>query len=512
MKENKKALKESHTNNDIIPENPSESNVLENMPEIMKYIVLLLRTKLIDFSFNCCLNMLIYMLFAMISSKRVYIKEHSESVMQTTLSWYAIIFSGSGTGKDYCIKILKELIFKKYYDVWFKDKSNDFTRNEENRIRQEVETLFKDNQAKQKQAYIKSELSQLRKPKTEITQGTQEGLYAEAKVLNKAKFGSLNIRNSEYGRYLKTRTPERDMFDNCLYNCYDGNIESKCIKGNAGEENIKNLPVNLLCYSDQSIFLNGIKNIFKELMEAGICRRAILSFQPRRQLKPIDKNKNDEKIFESKALNLGSKLFEIFKEISQEASFVLTSDADNIHKDYINYLRTNANNLDSLFEKEFLSREYKALKLSCMYAALNHPREHIIKADDITQAIYTIQGLSGDLLTFYNYRPQINDIYNSYYSVFKDNLGCKFTKMNLIDEFRKFGAGREKIRNNFDEIVEILKEIAINDGCTLVDKPINNNSGREYVLYKNPDEKLSENILPLEKLITPVNAINPVNA
>lgn len=274
MKENKKALKESHTNNDIIPENPSESNVLENMPEIMKYIVLLLRTKLIDFSFNCCLNMLIYMLFAMISSKRVYIKEHSESVMQTTLSWYAIIFSGSGTGKDYCIKILKELIFKKYYDVWFKDKSNDFTRNEENRIRQEVETLFKDNQAKQKQAYIKSELSQLRKPKTEITQGTQEGLYAEAKVLNKAKFGSLNIRNSEYGRYLKTRTPERDMFDNCLYNCYDGNIESKCIKGNAGEENIKNLPVNLLCYSDQSIFLNGIKNIFKELMEAGICKRA----------------------------------------------------------------------------------------------------------------------------------------------------------------------------------------------------------------------------------------------
>lgn len=514
MTDNKKALIRESINSNafIIPDNPSKSNVKDNMPAIVGDIVTLLQTRLIDLSFNCCLNMLIYMLFAMISSKRVYIKKHADSVMKITLSWYAIVFSGSGTGKDYCIKILKELIFKKYYDVWFLDKINDFIKKEEYRIKQEANTLYSDDADIKKNLYIKNELAKVRKPKTEIIQGTQEGLYAEAKVLDSAKFGSLNIRNSEYGRYIKTRTVEKEMFDNCLYNGYDGNIESKAIKGNAGEENINNLPVNMLCYSDYSIFINEMKNTFNDFMEAGIGRRAIFSFQAKRPLKTIDKNNNDSRVFELNALNLGDKLFNIFVSIKNEAQFTLSKSANDIYIDYVNYLRKNAYNLDSLFEKEFLSREYKALKLSCVYAALNHPGEQSIKDTDIKQAIYTIQTLSNDLSAFYNYRPETKDIYNSYYSVLKNNLEQRYTKMDLIKEFMKFGAGREKIRKNFDEIIDTLKEMAIDDGYRLDSKPINNNSGNEYFLYKIPSGELNDNIKKLEKLITPVNAVSGVSA
>ena len=228
------------------------------------------------------------------------------------------------------------------------------------------------------------------------------------------------------------------------------------------------------------------------------------------KLKTIDKN-NDEKTFETNALTLGNKLFDIFIQVNNNSCYVLSDQANNLHIDYTNYLRQKAYTLVSLLEKELLSREYKALKLSCIYAVLNHPKEHIINDTDLAQAICTIQALSNDLAEFYNYRPATNDVYNSYYSIFKNNIGHKYTKVELINEFRRFGAGREKIRKNFDEIIEILKEIATDDGHILDCKPINNNSGNEYVLYKKPDEILSSNVSSLEKLITPVNAVNVVN-
>jgi len=124
MTENKKApINESENKHTfIIPQAPTTKNITDNMPEVLKDILLLFQEKHINVSFNCILNVLLAKTAQMLTAKRITLKEVENVLIP---NWYAIIFMSSGAGKDRISNDFDNLIFKNFR-LWFKNCANDF--------------------------------------------------------------------------------------------------------------------------------------------------------------------------------------------------------------------------------------------------------------------------------------------------------------------------------------------------------------------------------------------------
>ena len=137
-------------------------------------------------------------------------------------------------------------------------------------------------------------------------------------------------------------------------------------------------------------------------------------------------------------------------------------------------------------QKEINSRELKALKLSCIFACINHSQIFEIQEEDIIQAIDTVEFLSQDFKQFLHYRPKTGDKYEQAYKFLRENEGLEFTKTKLLNFFTKqFGFSREPLRNNFHSAITAIWEIAQEDGYTIIYYNNKCNHGTFFSLVKN---------------------------
>ena len=503
MVENKKPLLEGESNKNhtfIIPQNISEKQLLNSIPSVLKDIVLLFRQKHIDTPTKCILNVLIAKTAQMITAKRVQYQIVNELGFP---NWYSIIFMDSGIGKDYLVKDLDRLIFKNF-GLWFSNKVELYKHQEEKLIEERASKEFKSSkEEKRKSAFIQVEKAKIRNIFIEVSAGTQEGFYSDAEALSCANFGSVFLKISELGGYLSNLTIEAKQFFNCLFEAYDGKVTSKSIKGENRKPDLNNIPTNALLYSDPNLFKGEIKNIFKTLMVTGIGRRATISFRPDTNLICQTLTYNELSNLELQANSLGDRIHSIFTNIADNATYIVESLAMNEYlNSYKNACKEKYNNLDELIAKrEINSRFYKALKLACLYACLQHPSELVIKSSDIEQAIITIEALGTDLEAFTNFRPKYNDKYDNLFLFLKNNIGKKFKKTDFSTSIYKEVEGlvRADVKANFETTIEYVKEIAQNQGYALLTEGGYNNLGINYYLVENQNEN---NVLELKKLLT----------
>lgn len=503
MVENKKPLLEGESNINhtfIIPQNISEEQLLDSVPSILKDAIKLLNKKHVNTPIKCILNVLIVKLAQMITSKRVQYKKINE---QGFPNWYAIVFMDSGIGKDYLVKDLDRLVFKNF-GLWFSNKVELYRHQEEKLIEEKASKEFKGTRGeeKRKTAFIQAEKAKIRNIFIEVSAGTQEGFYSDAEALSFANFGSVFLKISELGGYLSTLTTETKQFFNCLYEAYDGKVISKSIKGENRKADLVNIPVNTLLYSDPNMFKGELEKIFNNLMLTGISRRAMLSFRVPAPLEVDNLTAEQLKDLESKLEAIGENLNTTFLNISDGSIYELESTAyDNFLISYKNICIEKSNNIDDAnARREINSHFYKALKLSCIYACLNHPTQLNITSEDLQQAIITVEALGTDLEAFTNFRPKYNDKYDNLFFYLKNNLGKKFKKTDFSTSIYKEidGLVRADVKANFDTTIEYVKEIAQNQGYILLTEKGYNNLGEKYCLVKNQNEN---NILELKQLL-----------
>lgn len=500
MTEIKKALNQkdlSTLNNIIITSN----DILNNMPAILRDIFTLYQGKYINLSDKFILNILISKMCQMLTGKRITLNETGKINIP---NWYSINFIPSGYGKDRLVSDLDKNIFSDYRE-WFKENAKRYYQTEIERINKIAEEKYTGSkQEKMKAAFIEKETEKIRNIIIEIQDGTQEGFYADCKGFSNAPFGSAYIKISELGLYLKSLSNEKLQFINCLYNAYDGVINSKCIKSGTRENQIENLPINALLYSDYTLFQGDIKTIFNSLISIGLGRRALISFQAPDTLQDESMTANEEQIFYKKAQKYGENLFSIFYNLPFNACYVLDEDAkNNVLNVYKRELIDKFNNTDNeLLKKEIKSRELKALKLSCIYACLNHPIEFGINTEDVRQAIATIEFLSTDFKKFINYRPETNDFYDKLFNFILENQDKEeITKYKLTYRyFQQLGISRKKFIDTFEEAIEIVKGIAKAKDYTLIEQSINNNSGMKYYLQPLTTDN-EDNIISFDEII-----------
>ena len=303
-------------------------------------------------------------------------------------------------------------------------------------------------------------------------------------------------------------TTEQKLFFNVLFEAYDGKILAKSIKSERREEDIKDLPVNILFYSDPTLFKSDLLTFFNQLMNTGLSRRCIITFMP--ELEPHKMEPDAQKAYKaeekyySDLKAIGLQLHEIFEAIENNAQYELTEETYvKVFYPYKLKLSSKAEKEENpLAKREILSRLFKALKISCQYASLNHPKEYFINPEDMEMAINTVEKLSIDFIKFLNYRPSFDDKYDRIFKFFLENIGKEFKKNDLTTvHFKQFGISRNKFKKSFEDDMQIVAEISQYKGYQLLSKPINNNSGRAYWLTPAKSEDLSDDIQKLEDLI-----------
>ncbi len=470
------------------------------LPKIMNETLDVFSNRYVNTSKTAITSIQLLKVAQMITSKGVRYKKLDTIDIP---NYYAIILLPSGGGKDRISNEYDSLVFKPFRD-WFNEKAEAYYLEKKQKIREE----YTDKNNKPIKQLIKEAEKSIRYPVLEVVDGTQEGLFEDAKTLKEARFGAITYKMSEFGMFLDSAQNTEKQFLGCLYDGYDGKIPSKSIKHGKREASIEDMPVNCLFLSDPTLFSSGnLKNMFNLLMQTGLGRRCVISFQ-KQQDKIIEYDKEvafrKEQQFYKDCKNLSERFMEIFNKIPTNAVYKITEEAlKDVH--YLYKVRMeeleNATE-DVLRKKEIQSRQHKALKIACLYACLNHPTELVVNAEDMQQAIDTVEFISQDFETFLRYKPKSDDAYDRLWDFFLNNLGKGFKRTDLIyKHFNNFGVSRDKFKDRFDDYIDSIREMALEKGYFLEVTSINRNSGTKYRLIKLEEQELGEDTRTLEDLI-----------
>lgn len=454
-----------------------------------------------DIPQSCRLNILLAKTVQMLSFKRIKFKEFKN---EKIVNYYAICFMPSGCGKDRLINELEKHIFEK-----FKEEVKIFVFKYQEQRRKEIEAEVDNNpdcknNEREKRKQVKEKLAQERNIVFEVNLATQEGFVADALAIDKLGFGCILVKNTEFGLLLNTQRTDDIAFLTMLFQAFDGTIEVKSIKGENRVKTIEELPINAILCSDPTLFHSKLGNLFDLLMQTGMMRRSFFTYINNFK-KTIEE---DAKIVHKatqlaygNAEKLSMELFEIFKQIPDNSVYKLTDAAFcNVFYPYKIELDKMYNETnDSLIEKEISSRELKVLKLGCAFAALNHPKRLEIDEVDITQAINVVEYISLDYVKYSNYKPKAPDCYDKMFQFLLENIDIRFKKTRLANFASHWGFKREQFRKSFDETIETVGEIAIEQGYLLNKTVINNNTGIEIWLSKAPE--INDNYNELDDII-----------
>ena len=477
-----------------------------NMPELVAKLVVTIKNRYPGIPMNSIINLILVKIAQMLTAKRIKYVEHCKVGYP---NYYAIIFMISGAGKDKLSNELDNFVFYPFRE-WFKFNVQARKDKFNTELQQSAVAKFsKDKQELQRKSYIKEKLKEFRNMIIEVSDGTREGLYCDAKAFKSADFGSLMVKIAEFGQYLTNMTTEQKLFLNTLFEGYDGIIRSQCIKGERREESVEDLPVNALLYSDPTMFKNhNVETMFNNLMETGLGRRCVITFMCKKEPYEIEKGpqkayKSENKYYQDlKAI--GEKLFKVFDSVTLDTQYELQEKTyTQSFYPYRIRLEELANKEDnSLLDKEIISRELKALKLSTIYACLNHPAEFYISQNDMEQAIDTVEMLSKDFKSFLNYKPKRYDKYDKFYNFLAEHINEKFGKTQLVCHYYSYsGLSRDKFRSEFEKYMEVIAEMATQRGTFLEKTPINHNSGYSYSLIYLQPKNLSDKVIPLDTLL-----------
>ena len=213
----------------------------------------------------------------------------------------------------------------------------------------------------------------------------------------------------------------------------------------------------------------------------------MFSFQELKELEFNPLSDNDERKIYNSLEKSGQELFKIFDNIKFDTCYKLTSNSKNILNGYKTELcKLHNSEQNPLLQKEINSRELKALKLSCLYACINHSQVLEIQEEDIEQAIDTVEYLSKDFKKFLHYHPKTGDKYDKAYEFLRENEGIEFTKTEILRVFTsQFGFSREPLRHNFEEVMTTIHEIAQADDYSVVCYDNKYGNGTYLSLVKN---------------------------
>ena len=260
------------------------------MPKPLAYAACIMSKQHPEMRMNSIINPLLAKNAQMLAAKGV---KYVEKGRVGYCNYYGINFMPSGAGKDLMSDELDNFVYYPFRS-WFKCTVQELREKFRFEVEKEAKREFpEEEKQKQRKKYVDEKMKEFGNIFLEVSDGTREGLFRDAKAIKNAGFGSIMIKIAELGLYLNNMTTEQKLFFNLLFEAYSGIIRAKSIKGEHREQDIEDLPVNILFYSDPTFFKADLAKSFNLLMETGLIRRCILTFMS--ELEPHKKEPDGRK-------------------------------------------------------------------------------------------------------------------------------------------------------------------------------------------------------------------------
>ena len=405
---------------------------------------------------------------------------------------YGLILINSGGGKDRLNDIIDKYLLADF-KTHFKKLDKEF-----------LEKFLKEN----KESIDKDTIKAIRNLRCEIGDGTAEGFFSDCVAICYRPFGGIFVLIPEFAAYIENPTQAQQIFLNSLIEVYEGKVSSKSIKSELIASEVEGVHVNILFYSDPSRLLNGkAGKRLEEMLDAGLSRRFFVTCMVEVVLSIIEDPQREREITENAykdGVILGKKLMEILEKIPENAIYQLNDEAYAIFHNYKNnnikkynlMLKTS----ESIIKKELLGRDWKTLKLAALIAAIEHPEQTVITAQDMKYAIFQSELFAESAGKFFEMTPVIDA--QKLYNYFKENKGAWLTKTDIRQQ--KF-VSQKGFSSWFKENIELAREIAVLEGCEITEEAFGGytkNSGTHYKLVASEiGKELSPEVQDTKELL-----------
>lgn len=363
------------------------------LPEIIMQTIPSLKKLVGDIDDIALINILNAKLANMITQTGVNFKQYANS-KPAILSYYGINFMNSGSSKDYSVDCINNYLIP-FVEKSLKDKIETYKEDYYNEHMLNATT-------KTQKAQVEKDVQNIRVANYELHNPNCTGLYKEAEQINKIHFGSLFIRIGEFGDYLDSivgnNNPSKKELYQKLKEIYEGTIAPSIIASDSKREVLKNIPVQVLIYTDFENLLNPkIKQYYIASLKTGQARRGFVYM-------PLDKNRKisyprkpeekNEAIFE--LLSLQKRYKEIFDNLNnlKNKTFDLSGDAQEYLYDYncrcIDFFNDSKDDIIVRLEKK--ESFWKITKLAVVYGILDGSNnlikmKHVKMAESFYNAI-----------------------------------------------------------------------------------------------------------------------------
>lgn len=348
---------------------------------------------------------------------------------------YGLTFLDSGVGKD---KPLREIDSNLLINVLadFKERCLKHKEQALASVEDRATKKFGEKRSAEKSKYI-NEHSPRFLP-LEISDATLEGFMAARQAYQDAGFGGTFIKMSEFGDYIISDEGHRKTFIDNVVEVYDwGNSNPKYIKGDKNFEPVMGVTSSAVMHTSPAGLLEGEnrKKIFG-FFNRGIARRSFVCYPESVDIGTLDPEEmmrmTDASVSEAGELapsiradfdsfyygTLTDTLTSIVSDTKVNV-FTLTPDAVRVLKLYgiKNRIAVSKMPEDSDIiglKSEKTGKDWRAMKLSALIAAFNHPDQKIVSVEDINEAIRITDIFSLQIEKFYKARPtdDIEKLYN----------------------------------------------------------------------------------------------------
>ena len=174
------------------------------------------------------------------------------------ITYFSIIFAGSGIGKSWSMKQVEKLFLLEGYQDIMMTYYTDGLKNIPDEVEDEAEI----------KRYMPRSI-------TIGVEGTAEGLYQVAQSQRASNFGSLNLATEEFGESIGTSSGLLSK----LKELHDGIFKSKVIKGDHDSEmkaDIQNIVCNFIGLGSKRGVTSDSKKEFNRIATSGLYRRSFI--------------------------------------------------------------------------------------------------------------------------------------------------------------------------------------------------------------------------------------------
>jgi len=424
------------------------------------------------------LNILNAKIAHLVSLKSVSFKQYNNSVPRT-LAYYGMNFMNSGANKDFAVDCINNY-FLPFVEEWLKKNV------EEYKIQYEQEQSLT-RTGKREEQKIQEEINRMRVVNLELMNPNYTGLYEEARQMHNIQCGSLFIRIGELGDYLDNivsgNQSKKELYQK-LKDVYEGSFAPSIIAGDSKRETIKNIPVQVLMYTDfENLFNPKIKDYYLTSLKTGMARRSFIympSNESRELAYPKRPEEKDDAFYRAKEL---SKRFEdMFNKIQAGTVYQLSEEAKEKLYQYqcecIDYF--NKSKDDIIIKLEHKESFWKITKLAVVYSIVDNPLAIVVSSKYVDMAISFYKDIAPSLKTIIEKRkPSEIELYAQYMIDHADEIitRTELRNTNIVSN--------NKFKRFFDEHIEEIKEVVSTYGYRVFDYSGDTPNSKGYQLMRS---------------------------